>query len=173
MAILGDMNYNSFITIDLLSLARWEECGWKSPVTLLVPDMTIRFGVNEFMEGNNWKVNLSVDTVTMNNDLADDSLKDRIVNAVKERCLKDIKIIQIFGESLRKGSVKRLNAQANMFADTDFRVSFNYKYRFIMALDGVSLDKLDGIYLVPSYLPVNKEGYDKDPFYKMSCYERL
>lgn len=173
MAILGYMNYNSFITVDLLSLARWEECGWQSPVTLLTPDMTVRFGVTESMEGNSWKVNLSVDTVTMNNDLADESLKDRIVNAVKERCLKDIKIIQIFGESLRKGRVKRQSAQANMFADTDFKVSFNHRYRFIMALDGVSLEKLDGIYLVPSYLQVNKEGYDKDPFYKMCCYERL
>lgn len=167
------MLYDSKLSIELMSMFRWKENGWKSPVSLMSPDMVIRFSVLRSCENNRWTVTLDTDEVIVENDLVDESLKERLVAAVKTRCSNDIKVIQIFGDSMRRGSTKRLKSQSNMFYPTNYRIDFNHAYRFIVALDGVSTSEIDGVYLVPSYLPAPAEGYDKDSFYKMLCYERL
>lgn len=167
------MYSGNYITVDLLSLFRWKETGWKN-TAFMKPDVTVKLQVSESFSGKQWKVNLSVSEVTVHGELADPSLKDCIADAVKRRCDKDISVIQIFGDSLRRGDVKRGMASGNMFKVTDYRVNFSHRYGFVMVLDGTSLDQLDGIYLVPSYLPAPVTvGYDEDPFYKMSCYERI
>lgn len=167
------MDYSSCITIELMSLFRWEKSGWKAPVSLLAPDATLRLKATETCSGTRWNLDLALDSLELHNDLVDEGLADRLVDAVIKRCKKDAKIIQIFGESLRRGAVLRSKAQSNMFYPTDFRVSFSYKYRFVVALDGTAEDKVDGVYLIPSYFPAPKEGLDSDSFYKMCCYERF
>ena len=163
----------SYINIDLVSLFRWKETGWKNTV-FMKPDVTVTLRVSESYSGKRWKVDTALSSVTVDGDLVDPSLKDRIADAVKRRCDKDLTVIQIFGDSLRRGDVKRGMAGGNMFKPTDYKVNFNHRYGFVMALDGVSIDKVDGIYLVPSYLPAPVNvGYDEDPFYKMCCYERI
>ena len=167
------MPYNSTITIELLSMFRWKETGWKTPVSLISPDVTIKIAAHDSCSNNRWSVQLDNAEVNLHNDLADESLKEKLVAAVKSRLTKDMKIIQIFGDSMRRGATKRLKAQANIFSETNYRIDFSHKYRFIVVLEGTSLDKLDGVYLVPSYLPAPKDGYDEDSFYKMLCYERV
>ena len=167
------MDIGNYINVDLLSLFRWKEAGWKN-AAFMKPDLTVKLRVSESFTGNQWKVDLSIADVTVHGDLVDPSLKDRIADAVKRRCDKDIAIIRMFGDSLRRGDVKRGIAGGNMFKETGYKVSFSHLYRFVMALDGTSIDQIDGIYLVPSYLPAPvKVGYDEDPFYKMGCYERM
>lgn len=168
------MTNTSNLTIELLSMFRWETSEWKSPVSLMSPDATISLNVNESFTNNKWTANVSLSSTEFHNDLVLPELSDKIVRAVIERCKKDIKIIQVFGESLRKNSVKRNKMQSNMFAETSYRVNLDHRYRFIVALDGTSMDNINGIYLVPSYLPSPVDGhYDSSPFYKMSCYERF
>ena len=167
------MDYTSCITIELLSMFRWKESGWKSPVSLLTPDATLKLNAHETCSGHRWDLDLSLGSMELHNDLVDEALAERLVDAVIKRCKKDAKIIQIFGESLRRGAVLRSKAQSNMFYPTDFRVNFNYKYRFIVAVSGTSEDKIDGVYLIPSYFPAPKDGLDSDSFYKMCCYERI
>jgi hypothetical protein len=167
------MDYTSCLTIELLSLFRWENSGWQSPVSLLTPDATLKLKAHEVCSGNRWDLDLSLGSIELHNDLVDEDLTERLVDAVIKRCKKDAKIIQIFGESLRKGAVIRSKAQSNMFYPTDFRVNFGYKYRFIVALDGTSEDKVDGVYLIPSYFPAPKDGLESDSIYKMCCYERM
>jgi len=151
---------------------RWKETGWKAPVSLMSPDVTIRLAAHESCSNNNWKLDLNVDSVENHNEWAEPSLQDKIVSAVMTRCQHDVKVAHIFGASLRHTYINGMK-RSNMFYPTDFRVNFNYKYRFIVALEGDSLAKLDGIYLVPSYIPAPRDGFDADQFYKMCCYERF
>lgn len=166
------MAYSSCITIELLSMFRWKEAGWKAPVSLMSPDVTIRLAAHESCSNNNWKLDLNVESVENHNEWAEPFLQDKIVSAVMTRCQHDVKVAHIFGASLRHTYINGMK-RSNMFYPTDFRVNFNYKYRFIVALEGDSLAKLDGIYLVPSYIPAPRDGFDADQFYKMCCYERF
>ena len=166
------MAYTSCITIELLSMFRWKETGWKAPVSLVSPDVTIRLAAHESCANNNWKLDLSVASVDNHNEWADPSLQDKIVAAVMKRCQHDVKVVRIFGASLRNTYINGMK-RSNMFYPTDFRVNFNYKYRFIVALEGETYEKLDGIYLVPSYIPAPRDGFDAEQFYKLCCYERF
>ena len=166
------MAYSSCITIELLSMFRWKETGWKAPVSLISPDVTIRLAAHESCSNNQWKLDLDVASVEIHNEWAEPSLQNKIVDAVMKRCQHDVKVAHIFGSSLRHTYINGMK-RSNMFYPTDFRVNFNYKYRFIVALEGESLANLDGIYLVPSYIPAPRNGFDAEQFYKLCCYERF
>ncbi len=167
------MDYSSCIIIELLSMFHWKDTGWKVPVDLIEPDLTIRLSAHESMTNGNWNVNISVAEVTENNEWADESFKEKVINAVVSRCNRDLKAIQIINKL--GGNVAAVGAlKSNMFYPTDCKVNFSYKYRFIVAMDGESLENISGVYLVPSYYPSPKDGFDVDPIYgdlyKRSCY---
>ncbi len=166
------MAYTNCLTIELLSLFRWKDTGWKSPVSLISPDATIRVGVYDSADNGRWNVNMTLDGVEIHNDWADQSLQDKIVDAVMRRCKHDAKVVQIFGESLRNIYVNGLK-RTNMFYPTYFRINSGYKYRFVVALSGESIAKLDGVYLIPAYLPAPRDGIENNQFYKMCCFERF
>jgi hypothetical protein len=166
------MAYTNCITIELLSLYRWKETGWKCPVSYVSPDVTVHLCIYESADNGQWKVNMTVDSVDVHNDWADSALQDKVVDAVVKRCKHDAKVVQIFGQSLRHAYVHGLK-RTNMFYPTDFRVNNHYKYRFIVALEGESLDKLDGVYLIPAYLPAPRDGIENNQLYKMCCFERF
>ena len=169
--------YYTDLTVTLLSMFRWKECGWKHHPELIKPDITLHISSSECMDAHGRiTLAMSVKGVEVHNELVDESYKDKLVDAVLRRCKKDFKVLETFGGMLKSNAITRTGSlgSGNMFASTDYKVNFQHVYSFIIALDADEDGGVKGVYLVPSSLPAPVDkGYDEDPFYKMSCYERF
>jgi len=168
--------YHTTITVNLVSLFRWQDSGWKKSPSQMKPDFTVRIATSECMDAHKRiTLNMSVKDIELHSELADESIKDKLANAVVARCQKDFKVIDLFGGQLRNGVVRRKGSMGsgNMFTETNYMVNFQHVYTFVVALD-VADGVVNGVYLVPSSIPAPVDkAYDEDPFYKMCCYERF
>lgn len=172
------MDFKRHITVNLVSFFRWQSSCHKNRPENLLPDMVVKINTVDTVSPNGmFGLEMSLDHVDFLSELADNvdlDIGQKIAEAVLKRCKKDFKVVQMFGAMLRgKGNTRTgVYGSGNMFSSTDFKVNMDKPYTFVVALEGTG-DQIDGVYLVPSTVPAPEDSYDTEPFYKMSCFERI